>query len=141
VSSTPIEVADWSKEAKSFRPRMTADVAAPADAALELVARALEAQGFRIKDRTAAGFRASYRDLVGGVLGVVTASDFDIVNSTQLSVAATPADDQRTVLTISVLKGGVDRAGRRRGREALTAAFQEAQRRGVAVTTTPWQRS
>jgi len=56
-----------------------------------------------------------------------------------IAVTAEPSG-AGTRLTVAVEKGGEHRAGRRRGREALTAAFQDAQRRGIMVTTTPWEK-
>ena len=134
-----LEVQDWTKEAKSFSPIMTVDVAAPPQAALDAVAAGLGSQGFRIKDATATGFRASYRELIGGLLGLVTATDADILNRTLLTVAATPIPDGAH-LTISVAGGGQHRSGRKRGRSGLTAGLQDLQRRGVTVTMTPWRR-
>ena len=136
MTSAPIEVADW-LDGKTFSPRMTAMLALPAPDALALVSGALASQGFKIKDATAAGFRASWMDRTGW-LGVALATDWDF-KRTRLAVTASPADSG-TLLSIAVEKGGEHRAGRRRGREALTAAFQDAQRRGIAVTTTPWEK-
>ena len=134
MTSAPIEVADW-LDGKTFSPRMTATLGLPAADALALVSGALAAQGFKVKDATATGFRASWSDLTGW-LGVAMATDWDF-RRTRLAVTASPAE-AGTSLTIAVEKGGEHRAGRRKGREALTAAFQDAQRRGVPVTTTPW---
>ncbi len=74
-----------------------------------------------------------------GWLGAAMATDWDF-KRTRLAVTASPSEGG-TTLTIAVEKGGEHRAGRRRGREALTAAFQDAQRRGVPVTTTPWEKA
>lgn len=136
MTSAPIEVADW-LDGKSFSPRMTATLGLPPTEALALVSGALTAQGFKIKDADASGFRASWMDLTGW-LGVAMATDWDF-KRTRLAVTAS-ASGAGTMLTIAVEKGGEHRAGRRRGREALTAAFQDAQRRGVTVTTTPWEK-
>ena len=136
MTSTPIEVADW-LDGKTFSPRMTATLGLPSADALGLVSGALTSQGFKIKDATATGFRASWRDLTGW-LGVAMADDWDF-KRTRLAVTAAPTA-AGTTLTIAVEKGGEHRAGRRKGREALTAAFQDAQRRGVPVTTTPWEK-
>jgi len=139
VTDVPIEVQDWTKEAKSFKPSMTADVlTSPADA-LGSVAAGLTSQGFRVKERTPTGFRASHRQLVRGILGLATASDADILDRTLLAVEASPAG-QGTRLTITVAGGGEHSAGRKRGRAGLTVGLQELQRRGIAVTTTAWQR-
>jgi hypothetical protein len=135
----PVEVQDWTKEAKSFEPSMTADVLSSPTLALDSIAAGLTSQGFRIKDRTPTGFRASHRQLVGGILGLVTASDADILDRTLLVIEASPAGDS-TRLTISVAGGGQHRAGRKRGPAGLTVGLQELQRRGIAVTTTAWQR-
>jgi hypothetical protein len=139
VSAAPVEVQDWTKEAKSFKPSMTADVQTSPEAALESVAAGLTSHGFRIKDRTPAGFRASHRKVVQGILGLVTGNDADSLDRTLQAVAAEPAG-QGTRLTISVAGGGEHRAGRKRGPAGLTAGLQDLQRRGVAVTTTAWQR-
>jgi hypothetical protein len=139
VTSAPVEVQDWTKEAKSFKPSMTAEVATSPETALESIATGLDAQGFRIKDRTPTGFRASHRKVVQGILGLVTGNDADILDRTLLVIEASPAA-QGTRLTISVAGGGEHRAGRTRGRAGLTTGLQELQRRGVAVTTTGWQR-
>jgi hypothetical protein len=136
---TPVEVQDWTKQAKSFRPTMTVDVGAPVQAALDAVAAGLRSQGFRIKDATPAGFRASYRELIWGLLGLVTATDADILDRTLLAVAASPTPDG-ALLSISVAGGGGHRAGRKRGTSGLTAALQDLQRRGFPVAATPWQR-
>ena len=132
---TPVEVADWTKEGQSFTPQMTATLTVPVPDALALVSHALTTQGFKVKDATAAGFRASWIDK-WGLLGLATITDVDL-KRTRLAVTAAPAAGG-TTLTITVEKGGEHRAGRRKGRDALTAAFQDAQRRGVEVTTTPW---
>ena len=132
---TPVEVEDWTKEAKSFTPQMTATLTVPVPEALALVSHALTAAGFKVKDATDAGFRASWLDK-WGLLGLATITDVDL-KRTRLAVTAAPAA-AGTTLTIAVEKGGEHRTGRRHGREALTAAFQDAQRRGVEVETTPW---
>jgi hypothetical protein len=139
VTATPVEVGDWTKQAKSFSPTMSAEVAAPAETALDAVAAGLASQGYKIKDRTAEGFRASHRRLVRGLLGLATANDADILDRTLLVVGAAPAGGG-SLLTISVKSGGQHRQGIRRGAAGLTAAFQELQRRGVGVTATPWQK-
>jgi hypothetical protein len=136
---TAVEVQDWTKEANSFSPTMTVEVGAPVQAALDAVAAGLASQGFRIKDATPTGFRASYRELLGGLLGLVTATDADILDRTLLTVAASPVPDGAH-LSISVAGGGQHRAGRKRGRSGLTAGLQDLQRRGFAVAATPWQR-
>jgi hypothetical protein len=138
--TVPVEVQDWNKQAKSFKPSMTADVLTSPTAALESIAAGLASQGFRIKDQTPTGFRASHRQLVGGILGLVTASDADILDRTLLAVEASAAG-QGTRLTITVAGGGEHRAGRKRGPAGLTAGLQELQRRGIVVSATPWQRS
>lgn len=139
MTSSPVEVQDWTKEAKSFKPSMTAEVQTSLEAALESIAAGLSSQGFRIKDRSPTGFRASHRKVVQGILGLVTGNDADILDRTLLAVEATPAG-QGTRLTITVAGGGEHRAGRTRGPAGLTAGLQDLQRRGVAVTTTAWQR-
>ena len=140
MSAQPIEVADWTKEAKAFEPDMTATVGADAATALDALAAGLDSQGYKVKDRTATGFEATQRDLVRGALGVLTLSDFDILEHTTVAVSAAP-DAGGTLLTISVRAGGQRRSGRKRGQSGLTAGLQELQRRGVAVTTTPWRKS
>jgi hypothetical protein len=137
VTSSPIEVEDW-LGARTFSPCMTATLGLPAGDALALLAGALTTQGFRIKDATAAGFSAVWWDR-SGWLGVLAVTDLDF-KRTRIAVTAAAADGG-TLLTISVEKGAEHRAGRRKGREALTAAFQDAQRRGVPVTTTAWHKS
>lgn len=139
MTTAPVEVRDWTKEAKSFTPSMTADVQASPQAALDSVAAGLTSQGFRIKDRTPTGFRASHRQVISGILGLVTGNDADILDRTLLAVEATPAD-HGTRLTIAVAGGGEHRAGRKRGPAGLTAGLQDLQRRGIAVTATAWQR-
>jgi hypothetical protein len=138
--ATPVEVGDWTKEAKSFSPTMTADVGAAAEPALEAVAAGLSAEGYRIKDRTSTGFRASHRKLIQGILGLVTGNDADILDRTLLSVTAAAAGSG-TVLTISVEGGGQHSAGIRCGTAGLTAGLQDLQRRGVSVATTPWRKA
>jgi hypothetical protein len=134
VTSTPIEVSDW-LEAKTFSPRMSATVGLPPGDALDLVAAALRDHGYKVKDRTDLGFRASWVDR-WVLLGIAVATDIDF-KRTRLAVTAAPAVAGST-LTIAVEKGGEHRAGRRKGRDALTAAFRDAQRRGIPVSTTPW---
>ena len=134
MTGPPIEVTDW-LEAKTFSPRMTATVGLPVPGALDLVATALGEHGYKVKERTDTGFRASWVD-TWVLLGIAAATDIDF-KRTRLSVTAAPATGGST-LTIAVEKGGEHRAGRRRGRAALTAAFRDAQRRGVPVSTTPW---
>jgi len=140
VTTAPVEVQDWTKEAKSFKPSMTADVQTSPEAALDSIAAGLTAQGFRIKDRTPTGFRASHRKVVQGILGLVTGNDADILDRTLLAVDATPVG-HGTRLTISVAGGGEHRAGRKRGPAGLTAGLQDLQRRGIPVTTTPWRKN
>jgi hypothetical protein len=135
VTSTPIEVDDWLTARTFLHPRMTATVGLPVAGALDLVADALTSHGYKVKDATATGFRATWWDRTGW-LGVVAATDWDF-KRTRLAVTATPSA-AGTELAIQVEKGAEHRAGRRQGREALTAAFQDAQRRGVPVSTTPW---
>jgi len=137
VTSTPIEVPDW-LEAKSFSPRMTASVGLPMGDALSLLAAALTEHGYKVTDRTDSGFRASWVDR-WVLLGIAAATDIDF-RRTRLAVSAVPAAAGST-LTIAVEKGGEHRAGRRKGREALTDAFRDAQRRDVPVSTTPWASS
>jgi hypothetical protein len=139
VTHAPAEVQDWTKEARSFNPSMTADVLAAAEVALDAMAAGLAAHRFRIKDRTTTGFHASHRQLLSGILGLVTASDADILDRTLLTVGAA-ADGPGTRLTITVAGGGERRSGRKRGRAGLTAGLQDLQRRGIAITITAWQR-
>jgi hypothetical protein len=134
MTSAPIEVDDW-LGAKSFSPRMTASLGLSVPEALRLLAGALTAQGFKVKDETGSGFRASWVDK-WVLLGIAVATDIDF-RRTRLAVSAVTSGPGTTV-TIAVEKGGEHRVGRRRGREALSTAFQDAQRRGVSVTTTPW---
>ena len=134
MTSPPIEIDDW-LAARSFSPSMTAEVGLPVGDALGLVAAALAAEGFDVKDRTPGGFRASWVDK-WALLGIAAITDMDF-KRTRLAVSAAQAGSGST-LTIAVEKGGEHRAGRRKGREALTAAFRDAQRRGIPVSTTPW---
>jgi hypothetical protein len=135
VTSAPIEVEDWLSAKTLLHPRMTATVGLPVAGALELLVSALTSHGYKVKDATPTGFRATWWDRTGW-LGVVAATDWDF-KRTRLAVTAAPSE-HGTQLAIQVEKGAEHRAGRRQGREALTAAFQDAQRRGVQVTTTPW---
>ena len=137
MTSAPIEVEDW-LEAKTFSPRMTASLGLPVRDALALVAGALTAEGYAVKEQTDSGFRASWVDK-WALLGIVAITDIDF-RRTRLAVSAVPAGPGSD-LTIAVEKGGEHRAGRRKGREALTAAFRDAQRRGVPVSTTPWTKA
>jgi hypothetical protein len=134
VTSTPIEVTDW-LEARTFSPRMIVTVGLPVRDALDLVASALGEHGYQIREQTDTGFRASWVDR-WVLLGIAAATDID-VKRTRLAVTAASAAGGST-LTVAVEKGGEHRGGRRKGREALTEAFREAQRRGVPVSTTPW---
>jgi hypothetical protein len=138
-AGAPVELEDWIKASKAFEPTMTAQVGAPAQTALDALAAALAAQGYKVKDATPAGFQASYRALVSGILGLVAGTDADILDRTLIAVAAAPSGDG-TLLTISVEAGGQHRAGRTRGRTGLTGGLQDLQRRGVPVTVTPWQK-
>jgi hypothetical protein len=134
VTSAPIEVDDWVR-ASLLHPRMTATVGLPVAETLDLLAGSLGAHGYKVKDATPTGFRASWWDRTG-FLGVLAATDWDF-KRTRLAVTAAPSGPG-TELTIQVERGAEHRTGRRQGREALTAALQAAQRRGVTVTTTPW---
>ena len=134
MTSAPIEVDDWVR-ASLLHPRMTATVGLPVAETLELVAGSLGAHGYKVKDATPTGFRATWWDRTGW-LGMVAATDWDF-KRTRLAVTASPIG-AGTELAIQVEKGAEHRTGRRQGREALTAAFQHAQRRGVPVATTPW---
>jgi hypothetical protein len=136
VTSAPIEVEDW-LGAESFSPRMTASLGLSVPEALALLGGALTSQGFKVEDATDCGFRASWVDK-WALLGIAAVTDMDF-RRTRLAVTAEPSG-AGTRLTVAVEKGGEHRAGRRRGREALTAAFQDAQRRGIMVTTTPWEK-
>jgi hypothetical protein len=136
VTSAPIEVEDW-LGAESFSPRMTASLGLPVPEALALLGGALTSQGFKVEDATDRGFQASWVDK-WALLGIAAVTDMDF-KRTRLAVTAEPSE-AGTRLTVAVEKGGEHRAGRRRGREALTAAFQDAQRRGVQVITTPWEK-
>jgi hypothetical protein len=138
--SEPVEVADWTREAKAFSPSLTAELGTSVADALAAVADGLAGQRFRISGRSVTGFTATHRDLVGGVLGVLTASDLDILDRTRLEVTAVPTD-HGCRLTVSVRGGGERRAGRTRGPAGLTAAFQGLQRRGVALRVSPWVRA
>ena len=135
----PIEVADWTRAAKAFEPTMTAQVGAPAQVALDAVAAGLTAQGYTVKAATPAGFRASYRALLSGILGLVATTDANILDRTLISVTAASSGDG-TLLTISVDRGGQHRAGRTRGRAGLTTGLQDLQRRGVPVAVTQWRK-
>jgi hypothetical protein len=137
VTSAPIEVSDWLDAKTLFHPRMTATLGVPAGEALGLLSTALAAQGYKVKDATPTGFRATWWDR-SGWLGMIAATDWEF-KRTRLAVTASPATSG-TTLTIQVEKGAEHRAGRRKGREALTTAFQDAQRRGIEVTTTPWEK-
>jgi len=137
VTSTPIEVDDW-VHASLFHPRMTATVGLPPAEALDLLAGSLGAHGYQVKDATTTGFRATWWDRTG-FLGVIAATDWDF-KRTRLAVSAS-ASGSGTELAIQVERGAEHRAGRRQGREALNAAFQDAQRHGVPVSTTPWVRA
>ena len=137
MSATPVEVVDWTKQAPTFTPTMTATIgAAPADA-LAAVEVGLATQGYRIKSRTGNGFVASHRKLVSGILGLVTATHGGLADRTLLAVAADPTAEG-TRLTITVTGGGEHRGGRKGAAAGLTAAFQDLQRRGATVATTPW---
>ena len=134
MTSSPIEVDDWVR-ASLLHPQMTATVGLPVPAALDLLADSLGAHGYKVKDATPTGFRATWWDRTGW-LGMLAATDWDF-KRTRLAVTASESGPG-TELAIQVEKGAEHRAGRRQGREALTAALQDAQRRGVPVTTTPW---
>lgn len=137
MTAAPVEVEDWTKQGKSFEPAMTATVGAGPGDALDAIAAGLESQGYKVKDRTAAGFTASHRKLVSGILGLATGTHGDLLDRTLLEVTTSPADGG-TLVTIAVKGGGEHRAGRKGGASGLTAALQDLQRRGVPVTTTPW---
>jgi hypothetical protein len=139
MTSAPIEVEDWLKHSRTFEPVMTAQVGAPADAVLQAIAFGLTSQEWKVKDVTPTGFRATYRDMVGGILGLITISDMDIIERTKMSVAATESADG-TLLTITATGKTEDRRARKRGRLGLSAALQDLQRRGVPVTVTPWEK-
>jgi hypothetical protein len=136
VTSAPIEVDDW-LGAKSFSPRMTAFLGLTVPETLSLLATALTSQGFKVKDQTDRGFRASWVDK-WALLGIAAVTDIDF-RRTRLAVTAI-ASETGAAVTIAVEKGGEHRTGRRKGREALTTAFQDAQRRGIPVTTTAWEK-
>jgi hypothetical protein len=118
-----------------MNPQMSATVGLPVADALALVSGALTDHGYRVKDATPTGFRATWWDKTG-FLGMLAATDLDF-KRTRLAVTA-DASEAGTALTIQVERGAEHRAGRRKGREALTAAFRDAQQRGVPVSTTPW---
>ena len=138
MTSAPIEVADW-LDGQDLQPpddRHAGPAVAPTPSRWS--SGALTSQGFKIKDATAHRLPG----LVDGPDRVARRGD-----GHRLGLQADPARRDRrppsgagTTLTIAVEKGGEHRAGRRKGREALTAAFQDAQRRGVPVTTTPWEK-
>ena len=126
----PVVVEDWTTS-KSFSPTMTAHVGAPPADVLSLLAAALEGQGFKVRPE-ADGLKATYFSWLR-----LAADGWE---RTVLRVEARPAGDG-TDVSISVAGSSEGGTSRRKGREALTTAFQDAQRRGLTVTTTPWQKA
>lgn len=131
MSQAPVHVADWMNGASTFAPRMTVQLSVPPADALGIVADGLAAQGFKIGYRADDGFRARYRDLS-------SLFELDLFRCCVLRVLAAPSGTG-SALSIEVEEGGEHRSGRRRGREGLTAALLAAQRRGITVSTTPWE--
>ena len=139
MTSAPVEVQDWTKEGKSFSPTMTADVSHLGRAMPSSRSRpGWSPRGSASRTAPPAASARSHRQLVRGILGLVTANDGDILDRTLLAVEATTGGDG-TRLTIAVAGGGEHRAGRTRGRAGLTIGLHELQRRGAQVTTTPWR--
>lgn len=126
----PVVVADWTTS-KSFSPTMTAQVGAAPQDILSLIATGLEGQGFKVRPE-AGGFKATYFSWLRFVA--------DGWERTVLHVSAQP-NAGGTSVSISVGGSSEASTSRRKGREALTSAFQDAQRRGLVVTTTAWQRA
>lgn len=138
MSQAPVEVRDWIREAEVFEPTMTATVGTAPEEVLEALAAGLTSQGYKVKDRTATGFRASHRDVLRGVLGLVTANDGSILERTLILVSVAPGGPGATLATVTVDQGGERRSGRKAAVSGLNAALQDLQRRGVPVSTTPW---
>lgn len=138
MSQGPVEVKDWIREAKVFEPTMTATVSAAPEEVLDALAAGLTSQGYKVKDRSATGFRASHRDGIRGVLGLVTATDASILERTLVLVAVAPGGPGTTLATVTVDQGGERRSGRKAAVSGLNAALQDLQRRGAPVSTTPW---
>lgn len=126
----PVVVDDWTIS-KSFSPTMTAQVGAPPGDVLSLIAAGLEGQGFKVRAE-ADGLKATYFSWLR-----LAADGWE---RTVLHVSARPTGDG-TAVSISVAGSSEGSTSRRKGREALTSAFQDAQRRGHTVTTTAWQKS
>jgi hypothetical protein len=125
-----VVVADWTTS-KSFTPTMTAHVGAPQADVLSLITAGLEGQGFKVRPE-ADGLKATYFSWLR-----LAADGWE---RTVLRVSATPGADG-TAVSISVAGSSEGATSRRKGREALTTAFQDAQHRGLTVTTTPWQKA
>ena len=89
MTSAPIEVEDW-LGAKSFSPRMTASLGLSVPEALALLGGALTSQGFKVKDATDRGFRASWVDK-WALLGIAAVTDMDF-KRTRLAVTAEPSE-------------------------------------------------
>jgi hypothetical protein len=126
----PVVVEDWTTS-KSFSPTMTAQVGAAPQDILFLIATALQGQGFKVRSE-GDGFKATFFSWLRFVA--------DGWERTVLRVSARP-NAGGSAVSISVVGRSEASTSRRKGREALTSAFQDAQRRGLTVTTTAWQKA
>lgn len=128
---SPTEVPTWdTRQANTLYPEMTLVVAAPAPDTLEALAAALEAVGFKVKDRDdAGGFKAKYVDWFA-VLATT-------INWTALEITTSEGPGGTEVL-VAASYTGTDRAGRKHASRGLSSAVRDLRSRGIDVTTTPW---
>lgn len=131
-------VPGW-KRTKGWHPRLCLDVRGvdvrglegqgPAVLVLDAVAAGLGRSRFAVKDRSPTSFRARYVDWFAVASGSL--------ELTRLAVSA--VEDAGTAhVTVDVVSGQEQRAGRRNAVRGLSAAVADLRSRGLTVTIQPW---
>lgn len=125
-------VPGW-RRTKGWHPRLTLVVSgAPSPTALlvlDVVAGCLDRSRFAVKDRSPTSFRARYVDWFAVASG-----------SLELTRLAVSADEDAGTahVTVDVVSGQEQRAGRRNAVRGLSAAIADLRSRGLTVTIQPW---
>lgn len=130
----PDEVPSWFWST-TRHPRLTLRLAAPPGQVLEVITAQLRRRGFRIRDLTDAGCRATHLDWWG-----LAGNPFEW-DRTVLEVSVRPRADglpADTELELRVASGRYGPAGRRRTVKAVRATVDTAAARGWAVSWSEW---
>ena len=138
----PDSVTGWQRT-RGWHPRLTLVVTGPSDPGydpvprpgpvpalvLDAVAEGLDRSRFSVKDRTPVRFRARYVDWFAVASGSL--------ELTRLAVEVV-GEAGGARLTVDVLSGQEQRAGRRNAVRGLGAAVADLRSRGLTVTIGPW---